>query len=64
MAEKCCFPSTNRLAIKENSAVTIFDTGDHKIFGVSQQQGLNTALVFESQLGRVSAADLQVVERL
>jgi len=58
------FPASNRLAIKENSQVTIFDTSAHKIFGVSQEQGENNSLVFESQLGRVRTLELTVVEKL
>ncbi len=58
------FPASNRLAIKENSQVTIFDTSAHKIFGVSQEQGENNSLVFESQLGRVRTLELTVVEKV
>jgi hypothetical protein len=58
------FPESNRLAIKENSQVTIFDTGAHKIFGVSQQQGENNSLVFDSQLGRVRVTELTEVEKV
>lgn len=56
------FPALKRLAIKERAKVTIFDTGEHEIFGVSQEQGLNDSLIFESQLGRIRAADLPVTD--
>jgi hypothetical protein len=55
------FPDTCRLAIKEDSHVTIFDTGDHKIFGVSQQQGKNKSLTFTSQHGLVESKNLKIV---
>jgi hypothetical protein len=56
------FPETHRLAIEQNSHVTIYDTGEHKIHGASQQQGETNSLVFDSQLGRISVADLKEVK--
>ncbi|MBK8399170.1 MAG: SHOCT domain-containing protein [Leptospiraceae bacterium] len=47
------FPQTRRLAIDYNGSVTIYDTLDHNIGGVSQQQGGDTSLTFSSQYGTI-----------
>lgn len=51
----------NRLAVEENGQVTIFDTLDHQIGGVSQQQGSNASLTFCSQWGNVSVSQLPII---
>ncbi|MBR9910514.1 MAG: SHOCT domain-containing protein [Gammaproteobacteria bacterium] len=51
----------NRLAVELNGAVTVYDTLDHQIGGVSQQQGGNTSLTFSSQYGTVSVSSLPIV---
>jgi hypothetical protein len=56
------FPSSRRLAIKQGGKVTLFDTADHQIFGVSQQQGRSSTLTFESQHGPIATTDLKKVE--
>lgn len=55
------FPETNRLAIEHDGAVTVFDTGKHKIHGASQAQGESNSLAFDSQLGRVTLSDFREV---
>lgn len=55
------FPSTRRLAVDINGQVTVYDTLDHQIGGVSQQQGSNTSLSFSSQYGTVQVEQLPVV---
>ncbi len=55
------FPGTRRLAIESNGRITVYDTGDHQIGGVSQQQGTGASLTFTSQHGLVRIADLPVV---
>ncbi|MAK63090.1 MAG: hypothetical protein CMK09_19140 [Ponticaulis sp.] len=55
------FPSTRRLAIDLNGHMTVYDTGDHQIGGVSQQQGGDQSIPFTSQYGTVRCADLPVV---
>ena len=55
------FPEASRLAIERSGHVTIYDTGRHKIYGVSQSQGTSDSLVFESQLGPVSENELMEV---
>lgn len=52
------FPASHRLAIQEGGQVRVYDTGDHQIGGVSQQQSGVQSLVFASQFGPVRVADL------
>ena len=44
-----------------NGRVTIYDTLDHQISGVSQQQGRSGSLTLTSQRGTVSVSTLPVV---
>ena len=55
------FTQTRRLAIERAGKVTIYDTGDHRIGGVSQQQGGETSLSFTSQHGTITTSSLPVV---
>ncbi|MEK7954352.1 SHOCT domain-containing protein [Luteolibacter soli] len=55
------FPSLCRMAIDRNGEVTVYDTGTHKIGGVSQQQGSSSKLEFSSQLGIFPAESLPVI---
>jgi len=57
------FANARRLAIKTEDGITVYDTGDHEIHGVSQQQSGNTSLSFASQHGVVPIATLRVVEK-
>ena len=50
-----------RLAIERNGDVTVYDTLDHQIGGVSQQQGGDTSLTFSSQYGTISVSSLPIV---
>src|SRR5215208_823281 len=43
------FPVAHRLAVEKGGHVTVYDTGDHLISGVSQQQGADQSLPFPSQ---------------
>lgn len=54
------FPHARRLAIQQNGTVTVYDTLDHQIGGVSQQQGGGYSLSFSSQLGGVNLQQLPV----
>ena len=56
------FPAARRLAIEKRGQVTLYDTGDYLISGVSQQQGADQSLTFTSQHGLVRLRDLPVVE--
>lgn len=55
------FPDTRRLAIETDGRVTLYDTGDHRIGGVSQQQGSSRSLSFTSQHGPVQLDELPVI---
>jgi hypothetical protein len=55
------FANPGRLAVDINGHVTVYDTLDHQIGGVSQQQGSGASLTFTSQYGTVSVANLPVV---
>jgi hypothetical protein len=55
------FPSSNRLAIKQGGTISVYDSGDHHISGVSQQQGGDQSLTFTSQYGVVRLGDLKLV---
>ena len=55
------FPATRRLAIEHNGQVSVYDTLDHQISGVSQQQGGNDSLSFSSQYGTVFLNNLPLV---
>lgn len=50
-----------RLAVELNGNVTVYDTLNHSIGGVSQQQGGNTSLSFSSQFGTVSVDSLPLI---
>ncbi len=52
------FPSSRRLAISDGGTVTVYDTGDHRISGVSQAQSTGQTLTFTSQDGLVRVSDL------
>ena len=55
------FPATQRLAIEIKGHVTVYDTLDHQISGVSQQQSTGASLTFTSQFGVVPLVILPVV---
>jgi hypothetical protein len=55
------FPAARRLAVKIGDRVTIYDTGDHEISGVSQQQSGDASLTFVSQRGLVRVSELRTV---
>jgi len=51
----------NRLAVELNGQISIYDTLDHNIGGVSQQQGGNDSLTFTSQWGTVNVNSLPLI---
>lgn len=58
-ARYAVFPGTRRLAIQNNGDTRVFDTGDHRIGGVQQQQGgLAGVVTFTSQLGTFDVSSL------
>jgi hypothetical protein len=55
------FSQARRLAIESNGQVIIYDTLDHNIGGVSQQQSGGYSVTFSSQYGYVDLSRLPVV---
>ena len=55
------FPMKRRLAIEDGGVLAVYDTGDHVIAGISQQQGADTSLRFASQHGPVRLQDLKKI---
>jgi hypothetical protein len=55
------FAEKRRLAVDLNGRVTVYDTLDHQISGVGQQQGGGASLTFTSQRGVVRLSELPVV---
>jgi len=55
------FPEARRLVIDDQGAITVYDTGSHRIFGVAQAQTADRTLTFTSQDGLVRVADLPKV---
>lgn len=51
----------NRLAVEMNDQITVYDTLNHNIGGVSQQQGGETSLTFSSQFGTIAVSSLPIV---
>lgn len=50
-----------RLAVQINGQVSVYDTLDHNIGGVSQQQGGDDSLTFSSQFGTISVNQLPLI---
>lgn len=55
------FPEKRRLLIERNGTLTTYDSGDHRIGGVSQQNSDGQSLAFTSQHGSVKLEDLPQV---
>ena len=56
------FPDHRRLAIQRNGEVALYDSGDHRIQGVSQEGGVgDRPLAFTSQEGEVTLDRLERV---
>jgi hypothetical protein len=51
----------NRLAVELNGHVSVFDTLNNNIGGVSQQQGGNASLIFSSQFGTIAVSSLPLI---
>ncbi len=56
------FSASHRLAIETDGKVAVYDSGDHQISGVSQQQGSSSSLAFSSQRGDVKVDELKKVD--
>ncbi len=57
-----CFPDARRIAVEQAGTVTLYDSGDHRISGVSQSQSGTQELSFSSQKGTVRASELPVAD--
>ncbi|TDX31619.1 putative oligomerization/nucleic acid binding protein [Modicisalibacter xianhensis] len=57
------FADARRLAVRVGGNVRVYDTGDHRIGGFSQQQGSGGTITFTSQHGTVDLASLPVVSQ-
>lgn len=59
------FAGARRLAVRQDGRVTLYDTGEHRIAGVSQQQhgAGGRSLVFSTERGALDLAALAVVQR-
>lgn len=55
------FPSSRRLVVDIGGQVTVYDTLDNQIGGVSQQQGGNDSMTFSSQYGTIAVNSLPVI---
>ena len=56
------FPQHSRLLIRHGDELTIYDTGEHRITGVSQQQSSHVRnLIFSTERGSVSEAMLTII---
>jgi hypothetical protein len=53
------FSRARRLVLDREGKIDIYDTGDHEIFGVQQQQSRDATLKFTSQHGSVDITELQ-----
>jgi hypothetical protein len=56
------FPQRRRLAIEDGQKVAVYDTGDHRTFGVAQAQSRDQTLTFTSQTGLVRVSELPKVD--
>ena len=57
------FADARRLAVSTAAGVTVYDTEDHRLGGVSQQQGGIAGLAFSSQHGPIALDRLKVVSQ-
>ena len=57
------FPDQRRLVVDIDGEVSVYDTQDHRIGGVSQQQSGSGSMKFQSQHGTVDTLDLPLVSR-
>ena len=57
------FAKARRLVIEAAGRVDLYDTLDHQIAGVAQQQGTSTTLSFRSQKGVIALNDLPRIKQ-
>jgi hypothetical protein len=56
------FPDQQRLLVEHGGKCTTYDSEDHRISGVSQQQSHDQHLAFTSQNGTVNLSELHQIE--
>ncbi|WP_131194987.1 hypothetical protein [Lichenihabitans psoromatis] len=56
------FGEKQRLLIERDGTLETYDTGQHRISGVGQQDGSRRTLTFSSQTGEVALQDLRRVD--
>lgn len=56
------FPDECRLAIARGGTVTLYDTGEHRLGGFSQQQSHGSDLFFSGQNGPIALRSLRIVD--
>lgn len=57
------FPDTRRLAIMAGGRITVYDTADHRVSGLGQQQGSGQSMAFTSQHGLIRLESLRILSR-
>ncbi len=55
------FPQKQRLLIEQAGELATYDSGDHRISGVSQQDSAERSLSFTSQNGQVNLDELSKI---
>ncbi len=55
------FPQACRLVVQRDGQTSVFNTLNHHISGVSQQQGGSSSLTFTSQFGTISTLNLPLI---
>ena len=55
------FPEKRRLLIEQDGRLTTYDSGEHRISGVSQQQSHAGTIAFSSQHGLVDLGELKTL---
>ena len=56
------FPDKQRLLLERDGKLTHYDTGDHRISGVSQQASTRQEIAFASQNGAVKLDELKKLD--
>jgi len=57
------FGNAHRLVVDQDGQVSVYDTQDHQIGGVSQQQSRSGSMTFTSQRGTVDVSQLPLISR-
>jgi hypothetical protein len=57
------FSESRRLVIDDHGAITVYDTGSHRIFGAAQAQSSDQTLSFTSEDGLVRVVDMPKLAR-